>query len=148
MFLPADCMTQLENSGVVGRFGKAIRVCSRGPAKIAATERKCLLCTGNGPAQAGPGKPKPGKQWKRAARFGMAVYPPPKASQRGERSRAGTGRLSVLPALVARLSLTAIVFSKLRNAVSTTGEAGFFSNQPLFSTIEFVRNFNLFLIVL
>lgn len=55
---------------------------------------------------------------------------------------------SVLPAFVARLSLTAIVFSKLRNAVSTTGEAGFFSNQPLFSTIEFVRNFNLFLIVL
>lgn len=55
---------------------------------------------------------------------------------------------SVLRAFVARLSLTTIVFSKLRNAVSTTGEAGFFSNQPLFSTIEFVRNFNLFLIVL
>lgn len=71
-----------------------------------------------------------------AARFGMAAFPPPKASsQRGERSRAGTGRLSVSPALVARLSLTATVSSKLRHAVSTTGEAGFFSNQPLLLTV-------------
>jgi hypothetical protein len=55
---------------------------------------------------------------------------------------------SVSPALVARLSHNGHCLLKLRNAVSTTGEAGFFSNQPLFSTIEFVRDFNLFLIVL
>lgn len=73
---------------------------------------------------------------------------PQKRPQRGERSRAGTGRRSVSPALVARLSLTATVSSKLRYAVSTTGEAGFFSNQPLFPAIQSIRNFNLSLILI
>lgn len=110
----------------------------------------CLLYTGKNadPARVGAGKAEARKTVEACGAIWNGGFPSPKSvSNVAKESRAGTGRLSVSPALVARLSLTATVFAKLRNAVSTTGEAGFFSNQPLFSAIQFIKNFNLFLTI-